>query len=284
MVTERDIELADGRKLHFYDAGPDDGGESLAVIWLHGTPNTGAPPEPLFSAAAANGLRWVSYDRPAYGGSTPNPGRDIASGAADVAAIGDALGLRRFAVMGHSGGGPYALACGALLPDRVVAVVCGSGLAPFGAAGLDWYAGMYPGGAAGLRAAAAGRAAITEVVAAAEFDPEMFTPADHAALAGDWAWMGQVAGQAIEAGPDGQIDDELANVAPWGFEPAQVAVPVLFLHGGQDRIVPSSHSQWLARQCPPAELRLFPAEGHVSVLSAAGADALRWLAAAPRGS
>jgi pimeloyl-ACP methyl ester carboxylesterase len=282
MVTETDIELAGGRRLHFYDTGPDDGGESLAVFWLHGTPNTGAPPEPLFAAAAQNGLRWVSYDRPSYGGSTPDPGRDIASGAADVAAIGDALGLDRFAVMGHSGGGPYALACGALLPERVVAVVCGSGLAPFGAAGLDWYAGMYPGGAAGLRAAAAGRAAITEVVAAAEFDPEMFTPADIAALEGPWAWMGRVAEQALEAGPDGQVDDELANVAPWGFEPARVVPPVLFLHGGQDRIVPSSHSQWLARECPSAELRLFPEEGHVSVLSA-GADALQWLAAAHRG-
>jgi pimeloyl-ACP methyl ester carboxylesterase len=283
MVTETDLELADGRRLHFYDTGPDDGGESLAVFWLHGTPNTGAPPEPLFAAAAQNGLRWVSYDRPSYGGSAPNPGRDIASGAADVAAIGDALGLERFAVMGHSGGGPYALACGALLPERVVAVVSASGLAPLGAAGLDWYAGMYPGGAAGLRAAAAGRAAITEVVTAGEFDPEMFTPADIAALEGPWAWMGRVAGQAIEAGPDGQVDDELANVAPWGFEPARVTPPALFLHGGQDRIVPSSHGQWLARQCPSAELRLFPAEGHVSVLSA-GADALRWLAAAPRGS
>jgi len=282
MVTKTDLKLADGRTLHFYDTGPDDSGR-LAVFWHHGTPNTGAPPEPLFAAAAANGLRWVSYDRPAYGGSTPNPGRDIGSAAADVAAIGDALGLHRFGVMGHSGGGSHALACGALLPERVVGIVCGAGLAPFGAPGLDWYAGMYPGGAAGLRAAAAGRAALTAAMAAGEFDPEMFTPADHAALAGEWSWMGRVAGQAIEAGPAGQIDDELANVAPWGFEPARVVPPVLFLHGGQDRIVPSSHSQWLARECPSAELRLFPEDGHVSVLNA-GADALQWLAAVHRGS
>jgi pimeloyl-ACP methyl ester carboxylesterase len=282
MMTETDLELAGGRTLHFYDTGPDDAGR-LAVFWHHGTPNTGAPPEPLFAAAAEDGLRWVSYDRPAYGGSTPEPGRDIGSAAADVAAIADALGLHRFAVMGHSGGGSHALACGALLPGRVTAVVCAAGLAPFGAAGLDWFGGMYPAGAAGLRAAAAGRAAMTEFAADEQFDPEMFTPADQAALGGEWSWLGRVAGQAIEAGPDGQVDDELANVAPWGFEPARVTPPALFLHGGQDRIVPSSHGQWLARQCPSAELRLFPAEGHVSVLSA-GADALRWLAAAPRGS
>lgn len=282
MVTETDLELPGGRTLHYYDAGPGDAG-ALAVFWHHGSPNTGAPPEPLFAAAAANGLRWVSYDRPAYGGSTPNPGRDISSAAADVAAIADALGLDRFAVMGHSGGGSHALACGALLPGRVTAVVCASGMAPFGAAGLDWFAGMYPGGAAGLRAAAAGRAAITEFLAAEEFDPEMFTPADHAALAGEWSWLGRVAGQAIAAGPAGMIDDELANVGPWGFDPAQVAAPVLVLHGGQDRMVPSSHGQWLARTCPSAELRLLPEDGHVSVLRA-GADALKWLRAAHRGS
>ena len=282
MVTETDLELADGRTLHFYDTGPDDAGR-LAVFWHHGTPNTGAPPEPLFAAADANGLRWVSYDRPAYGGSTPNPGRDIGSAAADVSAIADALGLDRFAVMGHSGGGSRALACGALLAGRVTAVVCASGMAPFGAAGLDWFAGMYPGGAAGLRAAAAGRAAMTEFAAAEQFDPEMFTPADHAALAGEWSWLGRIAGQAIEGGPAGLIDDELANVGPWGFDPAQVVPPVLFLHGQQDRMVPSSHGQWLSGVCPSAELRLFPEDGHISVLRA-GADALKWLRAAHRGS
>ena len=280
MVTETDLELADGRTLHFYDTRPGDAGR-LAVFWHHGTPNTGAPPEPLFAAAAENGLRWVSYDRPAYGRSTPNPGRDIGSAAADVSAIADALGLDRFAVMGHSGGGSRALACGALLPGRVTAVVCASGLAPFGAAGLDWFAGMYPGGAAGLRAAAAGRAAMTEFAAAEQFDPEMFTPADHAALAGEWSWLGRVAGQAIAGGPAGLIDDELANVGPWGFDPGQVVAPVLFLHGQQDRMVPSSHGRWLARVCPSAELRLFPEDGHISVLRA-GADALKWLRAAHR--
>jgi len=134
-----------------------------------------------------------------------------------------------------------------------------------------------------LRERAAGRAAMTEFAAAEEFDPEMFTPADHAALAGEWSWLGRVAGQAIAGGPAGLIDDELANVGPWGFDPARVAVPVLLLHGEQDRMVPSSHGRWLARACPSAELRLFPEDGHISVLRAAP-DALKWLGAAHRGS
>ena len=134
MVTEADIRLAGGRTLHAYDvradgiaSSPSDPGSPVAVFWLHGSPNIGSPPEPLFAVAKANGLHWVSYDRPGYGGSGPDDGRTVASAAADVAAIADALGLGRFAVLGHSGGGPYALACAALLPERVIAAVSVSG-------------------------------------------------------------------------------------------------------------------------------------------------------------
>ena len=160
MVTEADLELSDGRTLHYYDTHGDGQDARTAVFWHHGTPNVGSPPEPLFPAAAENGLRWVSYDRPAYGGSSPNPGRDIASAAGDVAAIADALGIGRFAALGHSGGGPHALACGALLPERVIAVVSVSASAPFDAEGLDWFAGWSPSGVAEQRAALAGRAAL----------------------------------------------------------------------------------------------------------------------------
>lgn len=275
-VKEIDLALSDGRNLHVYDAVPEGGAGRLAVVWHHGTPNIGAPPEPLFPAADQLGIRWVSYDRPGYGGSTPRPGRDIASAAADVSDIAAALGLSRFAVMGHSGGGPHALACGALLPDRVIGVVSGSGLAPLGAEGLDWFAGMHPFGEAELCAATQGRAALERYLTSAEFDPEQFTPADHAALAGPWSWVGAVAGQAIEGGVGGAVDDNLAYVAPWGFDPGQIRAPVLYLHGGQDRIVPSSHGEWLASHTPSAELWLRPDDGHVSVLGAAEA-ALAWL-------
>jgi pimeloyl-ACP methyl ester carboxylesterase len=276
VVKETDLDLRSRRTLHIYDAGADDAGSRLAVFWLHGTSNTGAPPEPLLPAAGQGGIHWVSYDRPGYGRSPAFPGRDVASAAADVSGIADALGIDQFAVMGYSGGGPYALACGALLPDRVLGVVCVAGLAPFRAEGLDWFAGMAPFGTALLRAAAGGRAALKDYVASTEFDPEQFTPADHAALMGDWSWLGEVAGQAMKGGPGGMMDDELAYIAPWGFDPGQVSPPVLFLHGGQDRIVPSAHGQWLARHSRSAQLWLRPDEGHVSVLSSATA-ALDWL-------
>jgi pimeloyl-ACP methyl ester carboxylesterase len=273
MVMETDLELGDGRTLHIYDTGGDD---RLAVFWHHGTPNIGAPPEPLFPAADRLLIRWVSYDRPGYGGSTRRPFRDLASAAGYVSAVADALGIDRFAVMGHSGGGPHALACGALLPERVVAVVSGAGMAPWGAEGLDWFAGMVDSGVASLRAAAQGREAKERWEASGvEYDPQ-FTPADLAALSGAWSWLGSVVGPAVKDGPGGLIDDDLAYVAPWGFDPAEVTAPVLLLHGGRDGVVPSSHGEWLARRCPSAELWLSPDDGHISVLNSAEA-ALGWL-------
>lgn len=274
MVTEIDIDLPDGRTLHAYDTGAGD----LAVIWHHGTPNVGAPPAPLFAAAERLGLRWVSYDRPGYGRSTPDPGRDVASAAGCAAAVADALGIDRFAVFGHSGGGPHALACGALLPQRVLGVVSVAGLAPRDADGLDWFAGMAASGVASLRAAEAGRAVKERFEASGVvYDPE-FTEADLAALTGDRSWFNDVVGPAVQAGPAALIDDDLAYVGPWGFDPADVTAPVLLLHGRRDRVVPSSHAEWLARRCAAAELRLSPDDGHISIVTSAP-SALDWLRA-----
>ena len=275
-MTETDLKLGDARTLHVYDTGAYDAAGRLAVFWHHGTPNIGAPPEPLFAAAARLGIRWVSYDRPGYGGSTPYRDRDVASAADYVSCVADALGVDRFAVVGHSGG-PHALACGVLLPERVLGVVSVAGMAPFGAEGLDFFAGMSDSGVASLRAAAEGRAAKERYEASgAEYDPEMFTPEDHAALSDEWSWVLDVVNPAVEAGPGGLIDDDLAYVAPWGFDPARVVAPVLLLHGGRDWVVPSSHSEWLARRCPSAELWLSPDDGHISVLNQSAA-AMEWL-------
>jgi pimeloyl-ACP methyl ester carboxylesterase len=270
---ETDLRLADGRTLHVYDTGR--AGE-LTVFWHHGTPNIGAPPEPLFEVSDRLGIRWVSHDRPGYGGSTPRPGRTVGSVAEDVVAIADALDVERFAVFGHSGGGSHALACGALLSDRVIAVVSAAGIAPFGADGLDWFAGMSDSSLGSLRAAAAGRAA-KEAYEVRDDNPEMeFAAADLAAFEGPWGWFGSVVGPALEGGRGALVDDDLAYVSPWGADPAAITAPVLLLHGGLDRTIPSTHAEWLAAHCPTAELRLSMQDGHISVLSAAPA-ALEWL-------
>jgi pimeloyl-ACP methyl ester carboxylesterase len=276
-VRELDLRLDDGRVLHVYDTFADDA-TSLVVVWHHGTPNIGAPPAPLFSTSYRLGIRWVSYDRPGYGGSTRRLGRNAASAAGDVAAVTEALGIERFAVLGHSGGGPHALACAALMPERVLGAVSMAGMAPRGAQGLDWFAGMAPSGAASLRAAVEGREAKERYEASAEPDETIFAEEDHAALAGDWSWFGPIVSAGLEHGPGGLVDDDLAYVAPWGFDPEAVVAPTLLLHGGLDRIVPSGHGEWLSDRLPSAELRVSPHDGHISILRSAPA-ALEWLSA-----
>jgi pimeloyl-ACP methyl ester carboxylesterase len=274
-VRERDVGLADGRVVRAYAIEGDAGADAGVVLWHHGTPNLGAPPAPLFAAASALGLRFVSYDRPGYGGSTERVGRTVADAASDAAAVADALRVERFAVMGHSGGGPHALACAALLGSRVTAAVAVSALAPPDAEGLDWYDGMIPSGVTSLRAAAAGREAKARFEAehGADYDPR-FTAADLAALAGDWSWFETV----LAPDAPGLLDDDISYTSPWGFDPARIARPVLLLHGEADGIAPPSHARWLTSRVPDAELRVTPDDGHLSVLGHAP-DALAWIAA-----
>jgi pimeloyl-ACP methyl ester carboxylesterase len=280
MITEADVRLADGRILHAYDTraaetpGP-------VVFWLHGTPNVGSPPEPLLPTAEVSGLRWVSYDRPGYGGSSPDADRTVASAAADVAAIADALGIDRFTVLGHSGGGPHALACAALLSKRVVAAVSISAPAPFDAGGLDWFAGWTPGIAAEQRAAARGRAALEAhwATAVPEEMSAFFTEADISALGDSWSWVAGVVEKAMQGGMEGYLEDNIASAQPWGFQLSDLSVPVFIMHGAQDKMVPCAHGEWLASRVPGAELRVVTDAGHITVLDSAP-EALAWLATA----
>ena len=272
-VSERHLTLPDGRVLHTYDSGPGGGMSGLTVLWHHGSPQTGALPDPLRAAAADRGIRLLCYGRPSYGGSSPHPGRSIGSAAADVAQVVDAIGVDRFATVGASGGGPHALACAALLPDCVIAVVSLGGPAPY-TTDFDWYGGMVA--PQGPRAAADGRETRARYAEVEEFDEDSFTPADYGALEGAWASLGADAGRAGRAGPDGLIDDDVALMTPWGFDVTQIETPVLLVHGGEDRVIPVSHSEWLVRRLPSAELWLRPRDGHISVLHAVPV-ALDWL-------
>ncbi|HTJ38888.1 MAG TPA: alpha/beta hydrolase [Dactylosporangium sp.] len=269
MVVERDLRVAGGRTLRAYDGG----GDGPVVFWHHGTPHTGAILAPQLAGAAERGLRLVTYARPGYGGSTPVPGRDVASAAHDAAVVADAFGVDRFAVMGASGGAPHALACAALLPGRVSAAATFAGLAPYTNEGF-WFEGMADDGA--LRAALKGRDARLRYAQHAQFDPAVFTDADWAVLNGPWAALGEDAGRAAEAGAVGQVDDDLAYVSPWGFDPADTTVPVLLVHGDEDRMVPARHSERLMIMLSDATRWPRPDDGHVSVMTAYG-DALNWL-------
>lgn len=272
MTGAVDVPLPDGRVVRAYEAGVP-APEAPTVVWHHGSPHTGVPIEPLAEAAQASGIRLITYARPGYGGSTPHPDRDVASAAADVAAIADALDVDRFAVLGYSGGGPHALACAAMLPERVTAAATLAGVAPYAAEDV-WFAGMHAPGA--LRAAAISRDARATFAETDEFDPGQFVDADWAALDGEWGALGRDAQRAEAAGPGGLIDDDVAFTRPWGFELRDVLVPTLLVHGERDRVIPRSHAVRVLAAVPHARLWMRLDEGHVAVLNVV-ADVLDWL-------
>ena len=274
MVTTLDVSLDDGRTVRVHDTARESRGE-LVLLWHHGSPQTGALLEPLVAASAARGIRLLSYGRPSYGGSMPNPDRDVASAAADVVQIADALGIERFATMGASGGGPHALACAAMLPDRICAVVTLAGIAPFSDE-YDWFAGMAA--PEGLQAAFSGREARAAFALIEEFNPDSFVPADYAALDGSWASLNDDVQASAEWGDDGLIDDDVALASPWGFDLTQIVAPTLLVQGGRDRIVPPEHAARMLRSLARGELWSRPTDGHISVLDAAPV-ALDWIRA-----
>ena len=220
MIREFDVVLVDGRTLHAYDAGAADADGDLAVVWHHGTPNIGTPPAPLFPAAARLGLRWVSYDRPGYGGSTPHPGRDVASAAARRQRVWPtpwASNTSRWSAIPVVGRMP--LRAGRCFRTASSGSPASPDLHRSAPRDLDWFAGMAASGVASLRAAAEGREAKEAHEASGdEYDPG-FTPADLAALDGEWSWLGSVVGPAMANGPGALIDDDLAYVAPVGIRP-----------------------------------------------------------------
>jgi len=263
------VETPDGRTLAVEDAG-DIGGRPVLVHV--GTPGGRRLCGPRTLAdAERRQLRLISYDRPGYGGSTPQPGRSMADCASDVRTICAALGIGTLAMWGLSGGGPHVLACAALLPDLVPAVAALASLAPYDAEGLDWLAGFSQAALDEVRLTLADRAnaralfqqerekmlAAQPVQVALDMRPDA-TGAELALLTDEAVSIQQ----ALAPGIEGSWDDCVAQLSPWGFDVAHISVPVLLLHGRQDQAVPFSHGEWLASHIPGAEAWFFDDEGH----------------------
>ena len=287
-MIERTVDFTDGRRLAVWEGGDPEG---RPVIVHHGTPFAGLLYEPHERDAAERRIRLVGYSRPGYGASTRRPGRTVASAAADVADLADALGIGRFATWGISGGGPHALACAALLPDRVVAAASLAGVAPYDAEGFDYLAGMGEDNLVEFGAALAGAEQLRPLLeefresmlaggerAFAETFASLLSGPDRDALSGalaSYMYRGDEIG--LATGVDGWLDDDLADVKPWGFGVEQVSVPTLIVQGEDDLFVPPSHGRWLAEHVPGAEARLLPEEGHLTVWMDRVPDVHAWL-------
>ena len=226
----------------------------------------------------ARGLRLVTTSRPGYGDSSPQPGRRVVDVAADTAAVLEAIGADRCLIAGWSGGGPHALACGARL-GAAVAVLVIAGVAPYGAEGLDWMAGMGEENVAEFSAALGEedqlrsyllqeREQLKDATAAgivASLD-SLLPDVDRAVLTGEFG-EDLVASfrEAMRIGVEGWLEDDIAFTRSWGFGLEEIAVPAMIWQGSADLMVPFSHGQWLASQLPDASAHLEEGEGHLSV-------------------
>jgi pimeloyl-ACP methyl ester carboxylesterase len=285
----RDVTAPDGRTLRVVEAGAADG---PTLLVHHGTPSAGSFYRPEVESAERLGARLVAYDRPGYGCSTPSPGRSVADAAGDVAAILDDLGVERFATYGISGGGPHALACAALLPERCAAAASICGIAPADAPDLDMTAGMGEGNVAEFAAAAEGREALTaycerDAAGITGAEPEQLRDAmrphlsevDAAAMTGELAaYLLESARRGLAPGVGGWVDDDFAFLAPWGFDVGAIGVPALVWQGRQDLMVPPSHGEWLLDHVSGAEGEVFPDEGHLTLGSQRHHELHAWLA------
>ncbi len=269
------ITLSDGRSLDIVDAG----GDGPVLLFHHGTPGSGRPVRAMQRAAENAGLRLVTYSRAGYGGSSRKAGRSVADVAADVEALLDALGAERCVTVGWSGGGPHALAMGALLPERTAGVVSIAGIAPYGARGIDFMAGMGEQNVVEFNASLAGEETLRPSL---EADAEQLADTDAAGMIEGMATLlpqvdrdhltdefGEDLAanfkEGLRNGVDGWVDDDLAFTGPWGFDLASITVPVAIWQGSEDLMVPYAHGQWLATQVPGVRAHLLQGEGHLSV-------------------
>jgi pimeloyl-ACP methyl ester carboxylesterase len=285
-TREGTIELPDGRTLAYADRGPVDG---APVVFHHGTPGSRAGHHPDPRVYEDTGARVITYDRPGYGLSDRLEGRDVAAVASDISALADELGFERFGVMGVSGGGPHALACAALLPDRVTRAVVMVTPAP-NDDDFDFLAGMTQSNIDEFKAALAGPEAIAAYLApyvetlrtrpealldelAAELPPPdqatMARPEVREMLVTSWR-------EAARQGAAGWMDDDLAFTRAWDFDLANVAPEVRVWHGELDVLSPKAHGRRVAERLPNATFELVEGKGHM--LYDAWAEALAWAA------
>jgi pimeloyl-ACP methyl ester carboxylesterase len=267
------LTLSHGRRLGWAEYGDSAGRPVLA---FHGLPGSRRQRHPDDGIAKAVRARMLHLERPGFGISDLAPGRTLAGWARDVAEACDLLGVDRIRIVGVSGGGPYALACAAVLAGRVERVAVVSGVGPPEAMRRGGHSlfvrlgfALAPRGAWTMRPFAAAAGAIArrlperyfELLGAGlnETDRRVFArPEMRAMFTEDMQEAFAQSGSAMA--------QELALVASrWDFDLGAIRAPVCLWHGTEDRIVPARAAQLVATRVPGAELRIIPGEGHFLV-------------------
>jgi pimeloyl-ACP methyl ester carboxylesterase len=270
------LKLTDGRFLEYFDNGIS---STSAIVFHHGTPAHASLWSAWLDLAASKGIRALSYSRAGYGISDRNEGRTVFSNNGDIRELLDSFGIRDFISIGWSGGGPHALATTMMNGSKGAITLAGVG--EYGAADLDFLAGMGPENEEEFGEALKGESEISAWmdknavpfkdvtdVEIREALGGLIGDADKKALDGVVAdEYATATRKGLAVSFDGWIDDDIAFVQPWGFALSDISVPVLIWQGDQDLMVPHAHSYWLEKHIPTGKLHFVPGHGHISLIA-----------------
>jgi pimeloyl-ACP methyl ester carboxylesterase len=270
-VRDASVTLSDGRTLAYTELGALSG---PVVMYFHGAPGSRLELTFFENDLAARGVRVVASERPGYGASSPQHGRRREDWPSDVAALADHLGVERFTVLGLSSGGPYAVTCAAVLPERVAAAGTVGGVTDFGWPGA-WDG--YPEGEGTVMRIGDETEATAWCEARYGPDGSRFMEgglgelpaADQAALAdeGFVAALMTSVGEACRQGVGGYAQDLVLQGRPWSFDVSAIVAPVWVHHGEVDTLIPIAHGHNTAEMIAGAELVIWPDQGHTSLIS-----------------
>lgn len=272
------------------------------VFLLHGTPGSRLGPRLRTFDLHKLGVRLIAYDRPGYGRSDRHEKRTVVDAARDVDTIAQDLDLKKYSVVGRSGGAPHALACAARnIGSQVASVAALVSLAPPNAAGNgdgldwdDWHKEMSESNVSTyqlLERHAPDVTALGDLLArnaeTIRRDPSVFLaslreempPVDRVIVEDAGIrqllyrnYLSAVGEEEPEdpRAPMGWVDDLVAFRTDWGFKLNEIdgSVPVMLWHGERDIFAPVAHFHWLARKIPSAKAVLQPSAAHFAALPA----------------
>jgi len=274
--TDNQLTLPDGRRLGYASYGPEDG---WPILFFHGIPGSRHSSHSAGLVSEANGARMIAFDRPGYGLSDPRPGRQIHDWPDDVSDALDVLGVERFSLFGYSGGGPFALATAAAMPNRVASLANVSAMGPlrtpeaearltrreqferFAAARLKPIVGFKTWQAARAIRRDVGLFLKRRAAAAPDEDRmQIERPAINAVMRQDLL-------ASVRRGGGTMAHEFHLMARHWQFDLAEVHAPVQLWHGEADDVVPLWLAESVAARVPHAETRFLSGLGHLLMLS-----------------
>ncbi len=291
-MTARDSQvfaLPDGRVLGYAEYGHPEGSP---LLFFHGFPSSRLEGRGIDAIARRRRLRVIAPDLPGFGLSTFQPNRRIVDWPADVRALADHIKLKRFAILGGSGGGPYALACAHALPrEKLSGLGVISGAPPWQAGShmMPWFAKATYAAAwylpSGLRLTTSALVNVLKWAATTgpvtrwldgfleqlkqkrEKEGQLPVEGEENSTAEERrARLIQIAFEGFAQGAEGFVYETQLLTQDWGFRFEDVTYEKIRIwHGVQDKNAPIEMMRYMAERLPHAELKEYEGEDHFAI-------------------